>query len=1822
MKKLSLLRRVMLVSVLISSLISPSFAFAEIAASHVYHNHMPNFWPYYDTSKYASTPVGGEVRYMYDGQVIDLKNSPPANYPYFLPNGSPMPHDDLVSYYSHHAKVGAYQYWPWSVAQSLKTNHPSAQMQVTMSASAVNNVNSFMYTNNLGGYNNVNWGTPWKNAYNTLKTPSGKRTMDMIHFTGHHSMGPLTGNEYMLKDLIYQNVTFAQPYFLGNDFKSSNGFFPTELGFSERIIPVLEKLGIKWSVIGNNHFSRTLKDYPYLNDPGKDTMVSPPNRASLQNVSNVGSWVSQPMFNEQQVTHNKFPFASTPHWVKYVDPTTGRESKIVGVPVAQAESWEEGYQGSVTAKALKPFEGLVPQKQFFVIAHDGDNSQGRAGDEGTWRNAGNVTYSDSGVKGIGIDEYLVNNTPPASDVVHVQDGSWIDTRDSSSDPQWHHWKLPFGIWKGQFADFNRVNGTDYEPKKNLSGQQDGMTVSFEYGYHYLERNFALLQAALNYAKTAEQIWLDDNPNHWSPTTELDRQVTYQGNQLNPWMMSFPVKGNASNNYAGGANPAELSWYFLIPALDSGFGYYDENVDDGVKPTLSFNQSLHFSKPYVTSNASKDKTGPSVWWPQRWPYNPGSANVDKSQGWTLHYFDNTFGIYTYAYDLNGITDIKLKIRTHTNKSADASDNTFRVYDPAALKAQNVPGIDPAKVGNWVEYPMNKRDLKPDMNGVEWQASSTQMFKKVPAQEIGDLYFTYLNQYRDQLLDFYIEAVDSKGNVTKSDIQQVYVGTGKFKREGGKIVEDINGDIEGTYPFITDKPPVDDVTAPSIPTAVTSPASSKTTISLSWTPSTDDVKVTGYEIYRNGTKVGTSATASYTDSGLTQLTSYTYTIKAYDKKGNISDFSAPFAVSTTDKGNSATIYYKQGYTTPYIHYRPNGGAWTVAPGVRMAVSEVSGYNKFTVDLADASGLEAVFNNGSGTWDNNGGQNYKFQAGTSTFSAGTITIGAPQGVDTEAPSVPTALAATNKTATSVTLGWTASTDNVAVAGYEVWRGTTKVGTTASTSYTDSGLTANTAYSYTVKAYDAATNVSAASSSISVTTDATVSQPPTAPTNVAASGKTANSITLGWTASTDVVGVTGYEVWRDGVKVGTTATTSYTDTGLTADTTYSYTIKAYNAAGKVSAASSSISVKTDSGSDTQPPTAPTSLVESAKTANSVTLGWTASTDNVGVTGYDIYNGSVLAGSVVGTVTSYTVTGLTPNTTYSLTVKAKDAAGNQSNASQPLSVTTQNVATSNLVVNPGFETYTGTTGIANSWNKSVTAGVTSAFQVVSTPVASGSSAQQISGSALANGNAVMINQYVPIAENTPYIASGQFKIDSLTNARVQLYVDFFNGSTLVGTKKQDYTQTTSGFIPLQLSGDTPAGTTRARVYAILRGSAAGGAGSFIVDDMKLLTEEENTVDTQAPSIPASLASTGSTDTTASLSWTASTDNVGVTGYEIFRNGAKIGTSATTSFTDTGLTAETTYKYTVKAYDAAGNLSAASNEATVVTAAEIDTQAPTVPSGLASSGKTETSVSLIWTPSTDNKGVSGYEIWRGNTKIGTSTTASYTDSGLTASTAYNYQVSAFDVAGNLSALSIGLMVTTNDVPATGQVTIYYKKGFANPNIHYRPTGGAWTTAPGVAMQASEIAGYNKFTVNVGTANGLEAVFNNGSGTWDNNGGQNYKFPVGVSTFSSGVITSGVPVPVAENTVTIYYKQGYAAPYIHWRPEGGTWTSAPGQVMQASEIAGYSKVTLTIGTAARAEVCFNNGAGNWDSNGGKNYFFNAGTSTFNSGTIVTGTPVTP
>jgi chitodextrinase len=186
-------------------------------------------------------------------------------------------------------------------------------------------------------------------------------------------------------------------------------------------------------------------------------------------------------------------------------------------------------------------------------------------------------------------------------------------------------------------------------------------------------------------------------------------------------------------------------------------------------------------------------------------------------------------------------------------------------------------------------------------------------------------------------------------------------------------------------------------------------------------------------------------------------------------------------------------------------------------------------------------------------------------------TITQGS---TDFTAPTAPTNLAAAGTSFTSTNLSWTAATDNVGVTAYDVYQGATLKATVTTTSYTVTGLTPATLYSFSIKAKDANNNVSAASNVVDVTTLADTTAP-TAPV-LSAAGTTSTTTNLSWTAATDNVGVTGYNVYRGGVLLATVTTTTYAATGLTAGTAYSFYVVAKDAAGNLSTASNSVAVTT----------------------------------------------------------------------------------------------------------------------------------------------------------------------------------------------------------------------------------------------------------------------------------------------------------------------------------------------------------------------------------------------------------------------------------------------------------------------------------------------------------------------------------------------------------------------------------------------------------------------------------------------------------------------
>lgn len=185
--------------------------------------------------------------------------------------------------------------------------------------------------------------------------------------------------------------------------------------------------------------------------------------------------------------------------------------------------------------------------------------------------------------------------------------------------------------------------------------------------------------------------------------------------------------------------------------------------------------------------------------------------------------------------------------------------------------------------------------------------------------------------------------------------------------------------------------------------------------------------------------------------------------------------------------------------------------------------------------------------------------------------------------------------------------------------------------------------------------------------------------------------------------------------------------------------------------------------------------------------------------------------------------------------------------------------------------------------------------------------------------------------------------------------------------------------------------------------------------------------DNEAPSIPSGLKLAGLEGTAASLTWTASADNLGVDHYEVYRNGEMVDTTAAPAYADSGLTPSTMYTYSVKAVDFAGNTSAASTEVSGRTKA-VDTVAPTKPMRLTSPEVAVTKMVLEWAESADENGVEYYEVFRDGVSVGTSSSEEFTDFGLRASTDYVYTVKAVDWSGNVSPSSGEFRVRTNDTP--------------------------------------------------------------------------------------------------------------------------------------------------------------------------------------------------
>jgi chitodextrinase len=322
----------------------------------------------------------------------------------------------------------------------------------------------------------------------------------------------------------------------------------------------------------------------------------------------------------------------------------------------------------------------------------------------------------------------------------------------------------------------------------------------------------------------------------------------------------------------------------------------------------------------------------------------------------------------------------------------------------------------------------------------------------------------------------------------------------------------------------------------------------------------------------------------------------------------------------------------------------------------------------DMQGADGNEnRVAYTGSGAYSQAKMNAYSAFANSPVFSAGAS-------ADTTAPSVPGDLHSTSVSYTSVGLAWDAATDGVGVTGYRVYRNGVLVGSPSGTSFTHNGATEGSTQTYTVRAVDAAGNLSAASSGLAVTTPMD-DLPPSVPSDVRASNTASYLMTVTWAGSTDPggSGIAGYRIYRNGsttalATVGPTVRT-FRDANVTANRSYSYRLVAFDRRGNSSALSPSVSDTTAAKTETAPPTQPIDLHVVSAAATSIQLAWNASTDNSGVRGYRVYRNDVYIG--YATTPSYTSTSLAAGTTYSYRVVAFDSSANLSVSSPTLTAST-----------------------------------------------------------------------------------------------------------------------------------------------------------------------------------------------------------------------------------------------------------------------------------------------------------------------------------------------------------------------------------------------------------------------------------------------------------------------------------------------------------------------------------------------------------------------
>lgn len=563
----------------------------------------------------------------------------------------------------------------------------------------------------LGAKNQWGYTASWMNPYKEAiawKTAGNFPRLDVVGFTYDHVLSPLVSERTLKKQI--QAHQYAVNKYYGF---VSKGYWPAECAFSERIIKTLVECNIEWSVIANSHLARTLADYehPY-NINGN---IDAPNRADR--VATKGqNWFDATI--DGRGSRLAAPYCYQAHKAQYFDPVTGKAYTIDVVPMCNYLSYVDGYSGANTSDIASKIEPFSNQSQpsIVLLAHDGDNAWGGGS---SYYNEAVTSFShaaaNASYKPTTIQEFLKNNPVPVSDIVRVEDGAWVNAENDWGHPQFINWLWPL------------FNKTDYR------FNPDGWTED--------ARNWAVITATENFVTMAEDL---------------------EGGNLR---IDKIADGGSS------ATDAEKAWHFYFGGLNSGFMYYGKAEDMEVKASLTGNIAIEYAQKVIQANQGTDRTAPSVFIPQRFPYNPGSAGFGPTTGYKKVNYPSDFHIWTFAYDVSGLSSVKLKYRTD-----------YDGLNPIE-SIQNDTYASGNEVSSWSEIEMTRRPMKADPTD-----DPELNFFITPAAK-ADLCYAEITGLKDTLVDYYVEAIDTKGNIFRTPIQHVYIESGNGDN-GGSTNPDVS------------------------------------------------------------------------------------------------------------------------------------------------------------------------------------------------------------------------------------------------------------------------------------------------------------------------------------------------------------------------------------------------------------------------------------------------------------------------------------------------------------------------------------------------------------------------------------------------------------------------------------------------------------------------------------------------------------------------------------------------------------------------------------------------------------------------------------------------------------------------------------------------------------------------------------------------------------------------------------------------------------------------------------------------------------------------